>query len=127
LSANCIDRHLETKGEQVAIIWEGDSPDEDKTLTYRELHQQVCRFANALKAQGIKKGDVVSIYMPMVVEAAIAMLACTRIGAIHTVIFGGFSPDAIASRMNDSKAKLLITADEGLRGGRIISLKANVD
>lgn len=127
LSANCIDRHLETKGEQVAIIWEGDSPDEDKTLTYRELHQQVCRFANALKAQGIKKGDVVSIYMPMMVEAAIAMLACTRIGAIHTVIFGGFSPDAIASRMNDSKAKLLITADEGLRGGRIISLKANVD
>ena len=127
LSANCIDRHLETKGEQVAIIWEGDSPDEDKTLTYRELHQQVCRFANALKAQGIKKGDVVSIYMPMVVEAAIAMLACTRIGAIHTVIFGGFSPDAIASRMNDAKAKLVITADEGVRGGRVISLKANVD
>lgn len=127
LSANCIDRHLETKGDQAAIIWEGDSPDEDKTLTYRQLHQQVCRFANALKAQGIKKGDVVSIYMPMVVEAAIAMLACTRIGAIHSVIFGGFSPDAIASRMNDSKAKLLITADEGLRGGRTISLKANVD
>ncbi|NHI02249.1 MULTISPECIES: acetate--CoA ligase [Oceanimonas] len=127
LSANCIDRHLATRADEVAIIWEGDSPDEDKKVTYRELHEQVCRFANVLKAQGVKKGDVVSIYMPMVVEAAVAMLACTRIGAVHSVVFGGFSPDALASRIIDSQAKAVITADEGLRGGRTVALKANVD
>ncbi|WMC09804.1 acetate--CoA ligase [Oceanimonas pelagia] len=127
LSANCIDRHLATRADEVAIIWEGDSPDDDKKVTYRELHEQVCRFANVLKAQGVKKGDVVSIYMPMVVEAAVAMLACTRIGAVHSVVFGGFSPDALASRIIDSKAKVVITADEGLRGGRKVALKANVD
>lgn len=127
LSANCIDRHLATKADQVAIIWEGDSPDDDKKVTYRELHEQVCRFANVLKAQGVKKGDVVSLYMPMVVEAAVAMLACARIGAVHSVVFGGFSPDAVASRIIDSNAKLVITSDEGLRGGRTVPLKANVD
>lgn len=127
LSANCIDRHLATKADEVAIIWEGDSPEDDKKVTYRELHEQVCRFANVLKAQGVQKGDVVSIYMPMVVEAAVAMLACTRIGAVHSVVFGGFSPDAVASRIIDSKAKVVITADEGLRGGRKVALKANVD
>ncbi|WP_116473805.1 acetate--CoA ligase [Zobellella maritima] len=127
LSANCIDRHLATKADEVAIIWEGDSPDDDKQVTFRELHEQVCRFANVLKAQGVKKGDVVSIYMPMVVEAAVAMLACTRIGAVHSVVFGGFSPDALASRIVDSNAKVVITADEGLRGGRTVALKANVD
>ncbi|OXS16429.1 acetate--CoA ligase [Zobellella denitrificans] len=127
LSANCIDRHLATRADDIAIIWEGDSPEEDKKVTYRELHEQVCRFANVLKAQGVKKGDVVSIYMPMVVEAAVAMLACTRIGAVHSVVFGGFSPDALASRIIDSRAKVVITADEGLRGGRRVALKANVD
>ncbi|AEY00897.1 acetyl-CoA synthetase [Oceanimonas sp. GK1] len=127
LSANCIDRHLATKADEVAIIWEGDSPEDDKKVTYRELHEQVCRFANVLKAKGVQKGDVVSIYMPMVVEAAVAMLACTRIGAVHSVVFGGFSPDALASRIIDSKAKVVITADEGLRGGRRVALKANVD
>lgn len=127
LSANCIDRHLATKAGDVAIIWEGDSPDDDKNVTFRELHEQVCRFANVLKAQGVKKGDVVSIYMPMVVEAAVAMLACARIGAVHSVVFGGFSPDALASRIADSRAKVVITADEGLRGGRTVALKANVD
>lgn len=127
LSANCIDRHLATKADDVAIIWEGDSPEDDKQVTYRELHEQVCRFANVLKAQGVNKGDVVSIYMPMVVEAAVAMLACTRIGAVHSVVFGGFSPDALASRIVDSGAKVVITADEGLRGGRRVALKANVD
>ncbi|GAA3537173.1 acetate--CoA ligase [Zobellella aerophila] len=127
LSANCIDRHLATKADEVAIIWEGDSPDDDKKVTFRELHEQVCRFANVLKAQGVQKGDVVSIYMPMVVEAAVAMLACTRIGAVHSVVFGGFSPDALASRIVDSNAKVVITADEGLRGGRAVALKDNVD
>ncbi|MGR7922246.1 acetate--CoA ligase [Zobellella denitrificans] len=127
LSANCIDRHLATRADDIAIIWEGDSPEEDKKVTYRELHEQVCRFANVLKAQGVKKGDVVSIYMPMVVEAAVAMLACARIGAVHSVVFGGFSPDALASRIVDSRAKVVITADEGLRGGRRVALKANVD
>ena len=126
-SANCIDRHLETRGDQVAIIWESDDPAVDSKITYRELHTNVCRFANALKAQGIKKGDVVTIYMPMIPEAAYAMLACARIGAIHSVIFGGFSADAIANRIAACNSNAVITADEGVRGGRIISLKANVD
>jgi acetyl-CoA synthetase len=127
VSANCIDRHLETKGDQPAIIWEGDEPTTDKTLTYRELHREVCKLSNAMKAQGVKKGDRVTIYMPMILEAAIAMLACTRIGAVHSVVFGGFSPDALANRINDCESTCIITADEGLRGGRIIPLKVNTD
>lgn len=127
ISQNCLDRHLEKRADQVAIIWEGDAPNESKSITYRQLHQDVCQFANVLKKLGIKKGDVVAIYMPMVPEAAVAMLACTRIGAIHSVIFGGFSPEAVAGRIIDSKAKLVITADEGLRAGRAIPLKKNVD
>ncbi|SKA61557.1 acetate--CoA ligase [Enterovibrio nigricans] len=127
VSVNCIDRHLETKGEQVALIWEGDDPSDDKTLTYNELHIEVCKFANALKGQGVRKGDVVCLYMPMVMEAAIAMLACTRIGAVHTIVFGGFSPEALAGRIVDSNAKVVITADEGVRGGRAVPLKQNVD
>lgn len=127
VSANCIDRHLAERGDQVAIIWEGDDPADDKTLTFNQLHQEVCRFSNALKAQGVKKGDVVCLYMPMVPEAAIAMLACTRIGAVHTVVFGGFSPDALAGRIIDSNAKIVITSDEGVRGGRAVPLKKNVD
>ncbi|MEX9625702.1 acetate--CoA ligase [Proteus mirabilis] len=127
ISQNCLDRHLEKRADQVAIIWEGDSPNESKSITYRQLYQDVCQFANVLKKLGIKKGDVVAIYMPMVPEAAVAMLACTRIGAIHSVIFGGFSPEAVAGRIIDSKAKLVITADEGLRAGRAIPLKKNVD
>lgn len=127
ISANCIDRHLATRGDQVAIIWEGDDPTQDKTLTYKQLHQEVCRFANVLKEQGVRKGDVVCIYMPMVPEAAVAMLACTRIGAVHTIVFGGFSPEALSGRIIDSNAKLVITADEGVRGGRAVPLKKNVD
>ncbi|OEE69417.1 acetate--CoA ligase [Enterovibrio norvegicus FF-33] len=127
VSANCIDRHLESKGDQVALIWEGDDPTDDKTLTYSELHTEVCKFANALKGQGVRKGDVVCLYMPMVLEAAIAMLACTRIGAVHTIVFGGFSPEALAGRIVDSNAKVVITADEGVRGGRAVPLKQNVD
>ncbi|UTM57149.1 acetate--CoA ligase [Photobacterium sp. CCB-ST2H9] len=127
VSANCLDRHLATRGDQPAIIWEGDDPSDDATLTYNELHQQVCLFANALKAQGVQKGDVVCLYMPMVAEAAVAMLACTRIGAVHTIVFGGFSPEALAGRIIDSKAKVVVTADEGVRGGRIVPLKKNVD
>ena len=124
---NCIDRHLPTRGDQVAIIWEGDDPKDDRKITYKELHAEVCRFANVLKAQGVKKGDRVTIYMPMIPETAYAMLACARIGAIHSVIFGGFSPDSIAGRIEDCKSTVVITADEGLRGGRKIPLKANVD
>lgn len=127
LAANCLDRHLEERGNQTAIIWEGDNPQESKTVTYRELHHDVCRFGNVLKKLGVKKGDVVAIYMPMVVEAAVAMLACARIGAIHSVIFGGFSPEAVAGRIIDSNSKVVITADEGLRAGRPIPLKKNVD
>lgn len=127
VSANCIDRHLATRGDKTAIIWEGDDPSDDKTLTFNELHEDVCKFANALKAQGVRKGDVVCIYMPMVVEAAVAMLACTRIGAVHTIVFGGFSPEALAGRIIDSDAKVVITADEGVRGGRAVPLKKNVD
>ena len=126
-SANCLDRHLKTRGDQTAIIWEGDDPDDAKHITYKDLHEQVCRFANALKARGIKKGDRVTIYMPMVPEAAVAMLACTRIGAIHSVVFGGFSPDALAGRIQDCQSNCVITADEGVRGGRAIPLKANTD
>ena len=127
VSVNCIDRHLKTKGSQVALIWEGDDPDAQKTLTYDALYAEVCQFANALKAQGVRKGDVVCLYMPMVLEAAIAMLACTRIGAIHTVVFGGFSAEALAGRINDSKAKIIVTADEGIRAGCLVPLKNNVD
>ena len=127
VSYNCLDRHLDSRGDQVAIIWEGDEPDDDKKITYRELHQEVCKFANALKGLGVEKGDRVCIYMPMVPEVAVAMLACTRIGAIHSVVFGGFSPEALKDRINDSECKILITADEGLRGGRKVPLKANSD
>jgi acetyl-CoA synthetase len=127
VSANCIDRHLATKGDQVAILWEGDSPDQDQSITYNELHKRVCKFSNALKSQGVQKGDVVCLYMPMTPEAAVAMLACTRIGAVHSIVFGGFSPEAIAGRIVDSKSKIVITADEGRRGGRPVPLKANVD
>jgi len=127
VSANCIDRHLATKGDQVAILWEGDSPDQDQSITYNELHKRVCKFSNALKSQGVQKGDVVCLYMPMTPEAAIAMLACTRIGAVHSIVFGGFSPEAIAGRIIDSKSKVVITADQGRRGGRAVPLKANVD
>jgi acetyl-CoA synthetase len=124
---NCIDRHLEKRGDQVALIWEGDEPSESKSVTYRQLHEHVCRFANVLKAQGVKKGDTVTIYMPMILEAAYAMLACARIGAIHSVVFGGFSPESLANRINDCDSKVVITADEGVRGGKIIPLKRNVD
>jgi acetyl-CoA synthetase len=127
VSVNCIDRHLEKRANQTAIIWEGDDPNFDKKITYRELYEHVCRFANVLKAQGVKKGDRVTIYMPMIPETAYAMLACTRIGAVHSVVFGGFSPDSLAGRINDAKSKFVITADEGLRGGRKIPLKANTD
>ena len=127
VSHNCLDRHLETRRDQVAIYWEGDEPGEQREVTYGELHEEVCRFANALKSQGVRQGDVVAIYMPMVVEAAVAMLACTRIGAIHSIVFAGFSPEALAGRIIDSNAKLVITADEGVRGGKKIPLKANVD
>ena len=126
-SANCLDRHLATRGDQTAILWEGDDPADAKHITYAELHEEVCRFANALKARGVKKGDRVTIYMPMVPEAAVAMLSCTRIGAIHSVVFGGFSPDALAGRIQDCASTVVITADEGIRGGRPIPLKANTD
>jgi acetyl-CoA synthetase len=124
---NCIDRHLEQRGEQTAIIWEGDEPTEDKKITYRELHAHVCKFANALKARGVSKGDRVCIYMPMIPEATYAMLACARIGAVHSVVFGGFSPESLKDRILDSDCQTIITADEGLRGGRTVPLKANVD
>ena len=124
---NCIDRHLEKRAQQTAIIWEGDEPEDDKRITYRELYEQVCRLANALKSRGVKKGDRVCIYMPMIPEATYAMLACARIGAIHSVVFGGFSPESIKDRILDSDCRVVITADEGVRGGRTIPLKANVD
>jgi len=126
-SANCIDRHLATRGDQTAILWEGDDPKDSKHITYKELYEHVCRLANAMKARGIKKGDVVTIYMPMIPEAAYAMLACARIGAIHSVVFGGFSPDALAGRIQDCDSNCVITADEGIRGGRPVPLKANTD
>jgi acetyl-CoA synthetase len=124
---NCLDRHLETRGDQVAILWEGDDPSESKAFTYREAHEAVCRMANVLKAHGAKKGDRVTIYLPMIPEAAWAMLACARIGAVHSVVFGGFSPDSLAGRIADCGSTLVITADEGLRGGKRVPLKANVD
>ena len=126
-SYNCLDRHLETRGNQTAIIWEGDDPAEDAKFTYRELHELVCKFANGLKSIGAKKGDRITIYMPMIPEAAVAMLACVRIGAIHSIVFGGFSPDALAGRIHDCNSNIIITADEGLRGGRPVPLKANTD
>ncbi|MEC9177254.1 MAG: acetate--CoA ligase [Pseudomonadota bacterium] len=127
VAANCLDRHLATRGDQTAIIWEGDDPADDKHITYRELHAEVCRLANALKGLGAKKGDRITIYMPMIPEATVAMLACARIGAIHSVVFGGFSPDALAGRIQDCDSSMVITADEGVRGGRPIPLKANTD
>ncbi len=127
VSVNCIDRHLEKRAKQTAIIWEGDDPADDQKITYQELHDQVCRLANALKARGVNKGDRVCIYMPMIPQAAYAMLACTRIGAIHSVVFGGFSPEALKDRILDSDCQTLITADEGVRGGKRVPLKANAD
>ena len=126
-SSNCIDRHLDKKGDKVAIIWEGDNPNESKKITYRELYNEVCKFANALKNNGAKKGDRITIYMPMIPEAAVAMLACARIGAIHSVVFGGFSPDSLAGRITDCNSNIVITADEGVRGGKKVPLKDNTD
>jgi len=126
-SYNCIDRHLPLRAEQIAILWEGDDPGDDRRVTYRELHDAVCRFANVLKARGVKKGDRVTIYLPMIPEIAVAMLACARIGAIHSVVFGGFSPDSLAGRIGDCRSTVLITADEGRRGGRVVPLKRNAD
>ena len=127
VSSNCLDRHLEARGNQIAIIWEGDDPNDTKKITYRELYEEVCKFSNALKANGAKKGDRITIYMPMIPEAAVAMLACARIGAIHSVVFGGFSPDSLAGRITDCDSNIIITADEGIRGGKIIPLKENTD
>ena len=127
VSMNCIDRHLPKRADQIAIIWEGDDPEESKRITYRQLHEHVSRFANALKAHGVKKGDTVTIYLPMIPEAAYAMLACARIGAVHSIVFGGFSPESLAGRIQGCQSKIVITADEGLRGGRKVPLKVNVD
>jgi len=126
-TVNCIDRHLEARGDQIAIIWEGDDPSEQKHISYKELHESVCRFANLLKSRGVGKGDRVSIYMPMIPEAAVAMLGCARIGAVHSVVFGGFSPDSLRDRILDSDCRVVVTADEGPRGGRPVPLKANVE
>ncbi|WP_034814292.1 acetate--CoA ligase [Hyphomonas sp. L-53-1-40] len=127
VSANCLDRHLETRGDKVALIWEGDEPGNTHKMTYRQLHAAVCKFANVLKKMGVKKGDRVTIYMPMILEATYAMLACTRIGAVHSIVFGGFSPEALSGRITDCESKFLITADEGVRGGRRVPLKVNAD
>jgi len=126
-SVSCLDRHLATRGDQVAIIWEGDDPNSDAKVTYKELHARVCRLTNALRKLGVKKGDRVCIYLPMIIEAAVAMLACARVGAIHSIVFGGFSPDSLSSRIQDSECSILITADQGRRGGRAVPLKANAD
>ena len=127
VSANCIDRHLATRGDQVAIIWEGDNPNDSECITYRQLSERVQRFANVMKKHGVKKGDRVTIYLPMIPEAAYAMLACTRIGAIHSIVFGGFSPDSLQNRIEDADSKFIITADEGMRGGKPVALKKNAD
>ena len=127
ISYNCVDRHLATRADETAIIWEGDIPGTDDKVTYRQLHERLGRFANVLKANGVKKGDRVTIYMPMIIDTAVAMLACARIGAVHSVIFGGFSPDSIAGRINDCDSRIVLTADEGRRGGKTIPLKKNVD
>jgi acetyl-CoA synthetase len=127
VAANCLDRHLAERGDQIAILWEPDSPGDARRITYRELHGEVCRFANVLKAQGVQKGDRVTIYLPMIPEAAMAMLACARIGAIHSIVFAGFSPEALAGRIEDCDSRIVITSDEGLRGGKPVPLKANVD
>ncbi len=124
---NCVDRHLETRGDQVAIIWEGDDPTDDEQITYKQLHERVCKMANVMKANGVKKGDRVTIYLPMIPEAAYAMLACARIGAVHSIVFGGFSPDSLQSRIEGADSKFVITADEGLRGGKKVPLKKNTD
>jgi acetyl-CoA synthetase len=124
---NCIDRHLAKRGEQTAIIWEGDDPNDDRKITYRQLHEEVSRFANVLKARGVKKGDRVTIYLPMIPQAAYAMLACARIGAVHSVVFGGFSPDSLANRIEDAASTVVVTADESVRGGRKVPLKTNAD
>ncbi len=127
VSVNCIDRHLEARGDQVAIIWEGDDPAHEKLITFRQLHEDVCKFANVLKTQGVKKGDRVCIYLPMIPEAATVMLACTRIGAVHSIVFGGFSAEALKDRIIDADCKYLVCADEGRRGGKTIPIKFNVD
>ena len=127
VSENCIDRHLKNRADQTAIIWEGDDPSESLNITYKELYKNVCRFANALKNNGVSKGDRVTLYMPMIPEAAYAMLACSRIGAVHSVVFGGFSPEALAGRILDCDSHYVITADEGIRGGKTIPLKKNTD
>ena len=127
VTESCLDRHLETRGDKAAIVWEGDDPDDSFTLSYRQMYHAVCRFANVLKELGVKKGDRVTIYLPMIAEASMAMLACARIGAVHSVVFGGFSPEALAGRIVDCDSEVLITADEGLRGGRTVPLKANAD
>jgi len=124
---NCIDKHLSTRGDKVALLWEGDDPKDIRKITYKQLHQSVCKFANALKAHGVKKGDTVCIYMPMVPEAAFAMLACARIGAPHSVVFAGFSEDSLCDRIVDGHTRFVITADEGVRGGKNIPLKTTVD
>ena len=127
VSYNCIDRHLEKRGDQIAIIWEGDDPAESVQISYKKLHHNVCRLANVLKSRGVKKGDRVCIYMPMIPETAYAMLACTRIGAVHSVVFGGFSPDSVRDRILDADCRTVITADEGVRGGKVVPLKQKVD
>src|SRR5687768_10731826 len=127
LCFNCVDRHLPERADQTALIWEGDEPGAVKRLTYGELHAETVRMANALKAMGVKKGDRVTLYMPMILEAAVAMLACARIGAIHSVVFGGFSPEALRGRIEDCGSRFVVTADGGMRGGRLVPLKANVD
>jgi acetyl-CoA synthetase len=127
VAANCVDRHLEKRGDQVAIIWEGDDPTQDEQITYRQLHERVSKFANVMKAHGVKKGDRVTIYLPMIPEAAYAMLACARIGAVHSIVFGGFSPDSLQNRIHDADSKYIITSDEGLRGGKTVPLKKNTD
>ncbi|MFM7347202.1 MAG: AMP-binding protein, partial [Tagaea sp.] len=127
VSANCLDRHLAKRANQIAIVWEGDDPKDAKNITYKEAHEQTCRMANVLKKHGVKKGDRVTIYLPMIPEAAYAMLACARIGAVHSIVFGGFSPDSLVGRIQDCDSNFVITADEGLRGGRKVPLKANAD